>query len=131
MLIIVINSFLIYKLIKTKNRFKNNLTSKREYKFAYSISALSVFFIVSLTPFVICVILLNFMTQANLVNTKAYLVATLCYGISVGLTTYNYCFVFLINLRYNSLFRSETIKFFKECKLYLRKQDQLTSISKT
>ena len=43
-LIIVINSFLIYKLIKTKNRFKNNMASKREYKFAYSISALSVFF---------------------------------------------------------------------------------------
>ena len=123
-LIIVINSFLIYKLIKTKSRFRHNVASKREYKFAYSISALSVFFIVSLTPFVLTLLLLTFMSQANLKNTKAYLVTTLCYGISVGLTTYNYCFVFLINLRFNSLFRDETVKFLKGCKKYFFKNQQ-------
>jgi len=112
-LVVLIDSIFIYKLIKTRARYKTNASSKREYNFARSIAALSIFFIISLAPFVISLTIMNIMSQLKQNTTKAYLIVYLIYGLSVLLSTYNYCFTFFVNLKFNSLFRQETVKFLK------------------
>jgi uncharacterized membrane protein len=74
---------------------------------------LSIFFIISLAPFVISLTIMNIMSQLKQNTTKAYLIVYLIYGLSVLLSTYNYCFTFFVNLKFNSLFRQETVKFLK------------------
>ena len=115
-LVIFGDAFLIYKFIKTKVKLKKGKISRKEITFAYSIGALSMLFIISLTPFVITLTIMNIMTQLNLMLTKAYLIVYLLYGFSLVITTYNYSFMFLVNLRYNKIFRKETIEFFREIK---------------
>lgn len=118
-LIIIINYFLINKLIKTKSKFKTN-NLKREYSFAISIAALSIFFILSLLPFVVTVSFLKILKHLNMTTTKIYIIVNFCYSVSVVLfTSYMYCFQFLINLKFNSLFRQEFLNMFKEIKFRL------------
>lgn len=120
-LVILINTLLIYKVIKTKAKYKKTSAAKKEYNFIRSIVALSVFFIVSLAPFVITLTVLNIMSQLNQITTKAYLIVYLTYGLSILLSSYNYCFGFFVNLIFNSLFRHETVKFFKSIKKLFKK----------
>lgn len=115
-LTIIINYFLIYKLIKTKSKFKTN-NLKREYSFALSITALSIFFILSLLPFVVTVIFLKILKHLNMTTTKMYIIVNFTYSSSLILfSSYIYSFQFLINLKFNSLFRQEFLSMFKNFK---------------
>ena len=121
MLIIVINTLLVYNLIKCKAKFKT-ISLKKEYTFALSVAALNVMFIISLLPFVFTVVILKVMNQLNMIATKTYIIVNFTYA--VGLFTfgsYNYCFQFLVNLKFNSIFRHELINWLKEIKLLHRR----------
>lgn len=115
-LIIVINSFLIYKLIKSKLKFNTN-NLKKEYSFAMSIASLSIFFILSLLPFVVTVIILKILKHLNITTTKLYIIVNFCYSVSIILCTSYICsFQIVTNLKFNNLFRQEFLNMFKEIK---------------
>lgn len=113
---LVVNSFLINKLIKLREKVRKAVALKIEYSFAKSIAAITLFTIFSVIPFFITLSIMSIMAQFNLSSTKIYLIMNVLYALSLLVVSYNYCFVFFINLIYNSLFRLETIKFLRELK---------------
>jgi hypothetical protein len=115
-LIIIINSFLIKRLIQLKSKINKNKISKNEHNFSSSIVALSTFFIISLLPLVVSLIMFQIMQKLNMTNTKAYVIANFFYNFSLLVSSYNYCFQFLVNMKFNLIFRKEFIMFYFEIK---------------
>ena len=73
-LIIIIDSLLIYKLIKAKYSSRNNDLDD-EFKFAVSILVLSLVFIASLLPFVVTFAISRIYTQLDYILSFTYLIS--------------------------------------------------------
>ena len=120
-IILVMNSFLMYKLKRSKLYFLNNNELKKEYYFSYSIAAFNIFFIVLFLPYIGG--LMMFFIVQNMPGVTAisriYVIALFCYNIGVFSTTLTYCFAFLINFRFNVLFRHEFLSIYYKFKNYL------------
>lgn len=112
-LMIKLNGFLIYKIVKSRRRANHcsSKTQKKDYYFAVSIITLNILFLLTQTPLLICLILLNMFQYSVLYGTSIEVAwANFFYTISLIVSSYNYAFTFLVNLKYNRLFRSEFMK---------------------
>ena len=123
----IMNTFLIYKVFKIKNRIRA-LTSvrnsiKRDYNFAVSVIALNIVFLVSLIPSCIGRIVLNMVRyeETSLILTKEVALARLFSSIGMTITTMDFCFDLLVNLAFNKIFKEEFLKFFKEMFFSIKK----------
>ena len=115
-LVILMDFYLIYKLEKTKSKVKSSTSSRKEYHFSKSIAALSIFFVVSLLPFLIILIFRNvFIKQINS-SYKLKSIIDIAGGVSIFIASYNYCFMFFVNLKFNRLFRDEVVYLVKKFK---------------
>lgn len=99
-LIIIIDSLLIYKLIKAKYSSRNNDLDD-EFKFAVSILVLSLVFIASLLPFVVTFAISRIYTQLDYILSFTYLISLVSFATSF------FFFQFLIYFKFNNMFREE------------------------
>ena len=83
MLIIIINSYLIYKLIQIKSKIEKYKISNNEHNYTYSIVALTTFYVISILPLVVSIIMLQIMQRSNMTNTKSYVIAIFCYNLGL------------------------------------------------
>ena len=120
-IILIMNSFLIYKLRRSKMYFLSNIELKKEYYFSCSIAVFNIFFIISLVPFVGSLLMLNIVQNMPGVTpiSRIYVIAGFCYNIGIMFTTYNFCFTFFINFKFNVLFREEFLTIYYKLKNYL------------
>jgi hypothetical protein len=106
-------------IIKNLRRMKNNLNItrelNREYNFSFSIIALNMLFIISLLPNVVTLILLNVVQYGYKaqISSKSYAIINFCFSISILIATYSHVFPFLVNLKFNKLFRKEFYLFIR------------------
>lgn len=116
MLTIFFNSFLIYKLISVRKKFRTRSSLRREYVFSFSIMAMNCLFILALAPQLIVLIYVNTIQYeiAALRYSKKVVVALFYLSSTALLTTFNFCFNMVVNLVFNKLFRREFICFVKE-----------------
>lgn len=118
-LTILLNIVLVFKLVKIKNQIRSKDSYMlREYRFAFSIIALNVLFILTLLPNLVALIYLNLAQydQANLAYTRQVAVANFMLYVGQYISAYNYSFNFFINLKANSMFRKE---FFRLIKMFV------------
>ena len=115
-LTILLNIVLVFKLVKIKNQIRSKDSYMlREYRFAFSIIALNVLFILTLLPNLVALIYLNLAQydQANLAYTRQVAVANFMLYVGQYISAYNYSFNFFINLKANSMFRKEFFRLIK------------------
>ena len=119
--ILIMNSFLMYKLKRSKLYFLNNNELKKEYYYSYSIAVFNIFFIISFVPYIGGLMMLFIVQNISGVTaiSRIYVIAVFCYNIGVFSTTFTYCFAFLINFRFNVLFREEFLSIYYKFKNYL------------
>ena len=115
LLMFVFNISIIKNLIRKKNSLNISRDFNREYNFGFSIIALSVLFIVTLLPNAISLVLLNVVQYGykSQISSKNLAIINLCFNLSVLIASYNHAFPFLVNLKFNKLFRREFILFIK------------------
>jgi hypothetical protein len=115
-LTILLNIVLVFKLVKIKTQIRSKDSYMLiEYRFAFSIIALNVLFILTLLPNLVALIYLNLAQydQANLAHTRQVAVANLMLYVGQYISAYNYSFNFFINLRANGVFRKEFFRLIK------------------
>ena len=114
-LVLMLNSLLIYKLIKAKRKVKANSNIKKEYHF--KIIAVTCFlFVLSLTPLMVVLLLMNIYKLEINSSLRIFTVFDFVKGLALFVTSYNYLSQFLINLKFSSMFREELFNFIKEMK---------------
>ena len=119
--ILVMNSFLMYKLKRSKLYFLNNNELKNEYYFSYTIAVFNFSFLFALLPYVGSLLVL-FIVQnmpGVTVISRIYVIAGFCYNIGVFFATYNFYFAFFINFKFNVLFRQEFLTIYYKFKNYI------------
>lgn len=117
----ILNTILIFKLRIFKRKIESNSSNKKEYIFTYSVVVFNVFFIISLTPYVISLYFFN-LQQENpsiSITSKVYVITNWIYYFSLFLTLYNFCFSFLVNLKFNVYFRDEFFQLYYEIRNFL------------
>jgi hypothetical protein len=121
-LTIFFNSFLIYKLIRVRKKFRTKASLRREYAFSFSIMALNFLFVLTLTPNLMMLIYVNTIQYelATLRYSKKVVESLFYYSLAALISTFNFCFNILVNLGFNKLFRSEFIGFAKEIIFFYR-----------
>ena len=119
-IVLIINSILMFKLKRIKTYFLSNPELKKEYYFAYSIAAFNVFFLVTLVPYLCSCLLMGFVNALGFsIISRTYVISNMISNISITLTLYNFCFSFMINFKFNVLFREEVLHLYYKIKNYL------------
>ena len=120
-LVLIFNSLLIYKLIKSKRKVKSKTTAnmKREYNFSKIIAVTCFLFVVSLTPLMIYLLVINTGQLEINSSVRVYAVSEFAKGFAHFFTLFNYLSQFMINLKFSSMFREEALIIFKGIKKYL------------
>lgn len=113
-LVSIFDSLLIYNLIKSKKKVKANSSLRREYNFSKTIALMCLFFVLSLTPLMIVLLLMNVYKDEMNRSLRTNTILDSAKGIALVVTTYNYLTQFLINLKFSALFREELLSFLKE-----------------
>ena len=123
-LVLIFNSLLIYKLIKSKRKVKTKATSnmKREYNFSKIIAVTCLLFVLSFTPLMVVLLVININQVEINSSVKAYAVSELVKGFAHFFTVINYLSQFMINLKFSSMFREEALVIFKDIKKIFIKQ---------
>ena len=109
----VLNLVLIFKMKK----FKKQMTSRdsfmvRECRFAVSIIALNVMFLVTLLPVISTIAYLNLVgyDKASSFYTRQVAIGNFIFYVAQSVSSYNYSFTFFVNLKTNIMFRNELFK---------------------
>ena len=114
-LMIIMNSYLIYKLIKFKIKYTERKSLKRDFIFSLSIMALNILFLTSFAPNLVALIYLNALdldsTLSSEFESEKSARALLFLSIGSVISTLDFCFNFFINLVFNKLFRAQFILF--------------------
>ena len=120
-LVLIFNSLLIYKLIKSKRKVKSKTTAnmKREYNFSKIIAVTCFLFVVSFTPLMIYLLVINTGQLEINSSVRVYAVSEFAKGFAHFFTLFNYLSQFMINLKFSSMFREEALIIFKGIKKYL------------
>jgi len=121
-LVLVLNSLLIYKLIKRKKNVQANSNLRRGYNFSKIIAVTCLLFVLSFIPLVTVLIVFNLGVDINS-SVRTLAVFDLVQGSAQSLTLFNYLSQFLINLKFSSMFREEILIIFKGTKKIFQKQN--------
>jgi hypothetical protein len=121
-LVLVLNSLLIYKLIKRKKNVQANSNLRRGYNFSKIIAVTCLLFVLSFIPLVTVLIVFNLGVDINS-SVRTLAVFDLVQGIAQSFTLLNYLSQFLINLKFSSMFREEILIIFKGTKKIFQKQN--------
>ena len=116
-LMISMNVFLIYKLIKEKSKFKRLNELKKEYQFAFSIFFMNLLYILLLLPFILTTIYLNvlqYSRQSSQTLNTDLIKWQFIYGVAVTVVSYEFFFTFFVNILFNKMFKQELIIFMKQ-----------------
>ena len=124
-LVLIFNSLLIYKLIKSKRKVKTKATTsmKREYNFSKIIAVTCFLFVLSLTPLMVVLLLMNIYKDEVSSSLRMNTIFNFAKGLALLMTSYIYLSQFLTNLKFSSLFREELLVFFREIKKIFSKQN--------
>ena len=112
-IVLLMDSLLIYKLIKSKKKVKANVSLKKEYNFSKIIALSCLFYVLSLTPLMIVLILMNFYKEEMNTSLRMNTIFNFAKGLALLVTSYNYISQFLINLKFSSIFREELLNFLR------------------
>ena len=115
-IVLVMDALLIYKLIQLKRKVKANTSMKKEYNFSKIIAVSCLFFVLSLTPLMIVLILMNFYKEEVNSSLRMNTIFNSAKGLALLVTSYNYISQFLINLKFSTMFREELLNFLKGLK---------------
>ena len=121
-LVLIFNSLLIYKLIKLKRKVKANSNVDRKYNYSKIIAVTCFFFVLSLSPLMVVLLLMNIYHLEINSSVRVFAVFDLVKGIALFLTSFNYLSQFLINLKFSSMFREELLLIFKGIKKIFQKK---------
>jgi hypothetical protein len=110
----ILNVFLIYKLLKIKNRA--NTANTRDYIFALSVSGLNILFILSLLPNFMAIVYLNVIQyeQLSVIGSRKLQMGNLYNTIGILMTSLNNCLNIFVIFIFNRLFRKEFMNLIKE-----------------
>ena len=124
-LVLIFNSLLIYKLIKSKRKVKTKATTsmKREYNFSKIIAVTCFLFVLSFTPLMVFLLVININQVEINSSVRVYAVSELVKGFAHFFTLFNYLSQFMINLKFSSMFREESLIIFKGIKKLFIKQN--------
>ncbi|CAF1023040.1 unnamed protein product [Brachionus calyciflorus] len=131
LLMLFMNVILVYKVFKSKNKFRNDKILINDIKFSLTVVASTIVFLVCLLPSGIYVFM-HFVSQYDNVirneqTTRAFFL--LFEVTSSYLYLLSYSFSFFIHLCINSLFRKETKKFLNSLMKIFSKNLVLTELS--
>ena len=118
----ILNISLIRNLIITKKSLNITRSLSREFNFSFSIIALNMLFLISLLPNMVSLILLNIFQYGfkSQLTSKNLAIINFGFSISIFFITYNYAFPFLVNLKFNKLFRNEFVLFIKKLRFKMK-----------
>jgi hypothetical protein len=115
---ILLNTLLVRKLIKSKQITNREL--KKEHKFAFTVIFLNAFFVFTLIPSAIILIGSNIVgyKDATSASSKSATIMNFAYVVGQFFAGFNYTFSFLLNLKFNKLFRKEFFLMIVDIKNY-------------
>jgi hypothetical protein len=120
---ILLNTLLVRKLIKSKQITNRQL--KKEHNFAFTVIFLNAFFVITLLPSAIILIGSNIVgyKDATSVASKSATIMNFAFVVGQYFAGFNYTFSFLLNLKFNKLFRKEFFLMIVDIKkLFFRNQ---------
>jgi hypothetical protein len=126
-LMILLNTLLIKRLIKSKQIANRQL--KKEYSFAFTVVFLNAFFVITLLPSALILIGSNIVgyKDTTTVSYKTTAIMNFAYVVGQYFSGFNYTFTLLLNLQFNRLFRKEFIKMILDIKMFTLKRRKLFS----
>ena len=132
-LTILMNTYLIKRLIESKKKLFVKKQLKKEYNFAFAVVFLNVLFIVTLLPSGIVLILLNLTGYRNTVTLSVRTSAIVNFSnlLTQYFAMYYNAFAFFVNLKFNKLFKKEffsLVKRFSRISL-CKKENQVSDSS--
>ena len=118
----ILNISLIRNVLSMKKKLNITRSLSRELNFSFSIIALNMLFLISLLPNMVCLILLNIFQYGfkSQLTSKNLAIINFGFSISIFFITYNYAFPFLVNLKFNKLFRNELVLFIKKLRFKMK-----------
>ena len=118
----ILNSILIYKLIKSRRNANVQRSLHRDYKFAFTIVILNLMFLITHLPLLVVVVYLNVLNNQNIIlyNTNNLIVANFLLTITTLFASYMTLSVFFVNLICNRFFKMELFSAFNEGVLLVR-----------
>jgi len=115
-LMVSMNIYLMYKLVKEKTKFKKITELKKEYQFAFSIFFMNVLYTLLLLPAFVCLIYLNIIqyAQTSVILSRQLIIAQFAYSASLLIVSFEFLFTFFVNILFNKIFRQEFLVFAKQ-----------------
>ena len=115
-LMISMNVYLMYKLIKEKTKFKRLNELNKEYHFAFSIFFMNILYTLLLLPTFIALIYLNIIqyAQASNIQSREVLIGQFAYTVGLSIASYELFFTFFVNILFNKIFRKEFLVFVRQ-----------------
>lgn len=104
-LMIISNIWLIRILVYSKKKVKLESRMKKESQFAFSLIAINIFFMLSLTPITVATILINIFQ--NQPTSRIFYAMTLTIFITTYISAFYYAMAFFVHLKFNKLFFRE------------------------
>ena len=108
----ILNTILIYQLMKSRvmTNYRRSLT--KEYRFALTIIALNFTFLLTQIPLLISIIYNKISNYQSLNQSKLVAIANFAYLVSILFASYLFGSLFFINLAFNKIFQKEIQKIF-------------------
>lgn len=117
---IIANSILIKILIKSKQKFKKDLSLKSEYQFAFSLIFVNLFFLLTMIPIGVTTLFYYVYLKAHEGTSPLFYKATLYVFVSAFILLLNFTLQFLIHLLFNKLFQKEIISILRNFNVFKR-----------
>lgn len=114
---VVMNTILIYKLIKAKKQVHITRPINKEYKFAFTVIVLNIIFIITVLPVAINTVLINkYGYNQTFISTTSNesAIATFSYLCSIMFSSFMYVSLLFVNLIFNRKFRQEFKRIYLE-----------------
>ena len=108
----ILNTLLVYKIVKEKKSLNISRSLAKEYKFAFTIVMLNFTFLFTQTPLLIITIYLTILNQQGSATPRILAIVNFSYGVSVLFSSYMFGSLFFINLQFNKIFQNEVKNIF-------------------
>lgn len=121
-IVIAILSFTLKKLLNKNKRVADlNENLKMEYIFSYSMWVYDLFFLLANFPYSITLsLIINIRNDSSiLVTSRLFVLSDFFHNVSLFLTLYNFTFMFLVNIKFNVLYRKEFMNLYYDIKSYV------------
>ena len=104
---IILNTILIYKLIKSKKGLNISRSLNKEYRFAFTTVMLNFAFIITQAPLFVWTVYIDILSQKSGVDPRLMALSNFLYLVFTLFASYLYGSIFFVNLLFNKLFQKE------------------------